>query len=515
MSESEKRRAHASAGARKAGRANNAKGPVPRLGNIGVVPLDGMSLRSGTSPARGVAFALLQQIETGDAHSDVLLRSHAVSALSQRDRNLVTTLVMGTLRWQIALDAAILPLLRRPDEPLPVQAQVSLRLGAFQLLHLERIPVHAAVNESVELCRAAGQPQAAAMVNAVLRRLLRERNEGQDRAPIFETTARFAERLGHPLWLVDRWVRAYGRAAAMAICEAGQRAPRRGLLLTPWERPAMNERDEERNFSTAADYPHSSQDAAEPPVRSPANEEPWDAEDVEVLARNSGSETLAGSMDDGSRLVAEFAAAAAPGAARVWDCCAAPGGKTAVLLHRLPAASVLASDISERRLAALETRLTLAGIARDRWRGVVCAAELLPASEGEFDLVLCDVPCSGTGTLSRNPEIRHRLRSADLQRHAERQREILGAALRRVAHGGRLVYSTCSLEGEECESVIKEIESRGWRVVPAQDLLHRLQGRDILRNNIAVNSLLAGDAVRTLPGVHPCDGFYAVVLERA
>ncbi len=164
-------------------------------------------------------------------------------------------------------------------------------------------------------------------------------------------------------------------------------------------------------------------------------------------------------MDDGSRLVAEIAAMAVPTpegrAARVWDCCAAPGGKTMVLARRLPGAEIVATDVSARRLKAMEQRLGgLAASAGDGGsiRCMVADATALPIEEGRFDLVLCDVPCSGTGTLARNPEIRHRLEFGDLARQAERQRTILSAALERVADGGRLVYSTCSLEPEECEA---------------------------------------------------------------
>jgi 16S rRNA (cytosine967-C5)-methyltransferase len=226
-------------------------------------------------------------------------------------------------------------------------------------------------------------------------------------------------------------------------------------------------------------------------------------------------------MDDGSRLVAEIAATAVPAvegrAVRVWDCCAAPGGKTLVLAARLGGAEIVASDVSKKRMAQMEARLRRYGYAAE----VKCVVSdaMVPGGFGSgqrFDLILCDVPCSGTGTLARNPEIRHRLREEELGRQAERQRAILRGALGRLAPAGRLVYSTCSLEAEENEQVVEAVGA-GFRRVPIEGLIAGLAERGGVREEVAAMLLKSGvreGALRTLPGVHPCDGFYAVVLER-
>jgi tRNA and rRNA cytosine-C5-methylases len=302
------------------------------------------------TPARLAAFEILTLVGEGKGHSDELLHSPRVEALSPEDRNLTTALVMGVLRWQIALDARIRTLLQRPEQRLAEPVSLALRLGAFQLLHLDRIPAHAALSESVELCRAAGQPHATGMVNAVLRKLAAAQKPGQR---VFESTAAFSERLGHPQWLVERWVAAYGREAALKICEADQRESPESSLFT----------------ESGGDLPQ---------------------------------------MDDGSRLVAELAAAAAPDAKTVWDCCAAPGGKTLILAHRLASAEITASDVSAKRLAQTEARFRRYAYA-ERIRCAVTDATK-PSGDQRFDLILCDVPCSGTGTLAGNPEIRHRLK---------------------------------------------------------------------------------------------------------
>src|SRR6201995_1921549 len=166
------------------------------------------------TPARLAAFEILKLVGDGKGHSDELLHSARVDGLSPEDRNLTMALVMGVLRWQIALDARVRGLLQRPEERLAEPVAIALRMGAFQLLHLERIPAHAALSESVELCRAAGEPHATGMVNAVLRKVAAAQKPG---IRVFESTAAFAERLGHPQWMVERWVKEYGRDAALKI----------------------------------------------------------------------------------------------------------------------------------------------------------------------------------------------------------------------------------------------------------------------------------------------------------
>lgn len=406
------------------------------------------------SPARLAAFDILMLVGAGKGNSDDLLHSAHTAKLSPEDRNLATALVLGTLRWQIALDARIQPLLQRPDQRLAEPVAIALRLGAFQILHLDRIPPHAALNESVELTRVSGHPHAAGMVNAILRKLASTKPPGRR---LHESTGAFAERLGHPQWLVERWVANYGRAAAIKICEADQTEPAAPTLF-----------------------------AEEPEATLPQ-------------------------IDDGSRLVAELAAASARNASCIWDACAAPGGKTLILAHRLPQAKILATDVSSRRLSAMRTRLAQYLYAANITIETADATNP-PGALKDFDLILADVPCSGTGTLARNPEIRHRLTPADLTRHATRQRSILRAALSRLVPGGRLLYSTCSLEPEECEQVVesvlaeKETPAITLRIQPLLNQLTIL--REPLPGATRVNYL------RTLPGTHPGDGFFAALFQR-
>lgn len=499
------------------------------------------------APARAAAFAILQRVATTAAHSDDLLHAPAVNALSAEDRNLTTTLVLGVLRWQMALDARVRPLLQRPDAELHPAALLALRLGIFQLEYLERIPAHAAINESVELARANGAAHAAGMVNALLRRMMRD---AEREAPARRTLAAASPaEIAHPAWLLQRWRARYGGKATRLLCAYDQaEPPQHGLFRSE----------------------------ASAPSDSPAID---GTEDADEDADDSAAAATLPRIDDGSRLVAEIAAAAAPQARRILDCCAAPGGKTLVLAHRLREAEIVAADVNERRLTAMRKRLehdhagsrvkivladmtarhvpsrveaqsqvetrveagTESSGETDGSQAEPRRRELLPAEavfEGgppleqaaesaganaapsllrdSFDLVLCDAPCSGTGTLARNPEIRHRLREGDLPRQAERQTALLRNALRRLAPGGRLVYSTCSMEPEENEAVVAVLLSEGVsRIVPVSPLLRAiLTLQEDARTSLIASAVTAEGALRTIPGVQLCDGFYAVVLER-
>ncbi|MFP5206130.1 MAG: transcription antitermination factor NusB [Acidobacteriota bacterium] len=447
------------------------------------------------SPARKAAFDMLLAVERGHAHSDELLRAKRVDALSAPDRNLATTLVLGVLRWQMRLDEAIRSHLAKPDAKLDAEARIALRLGVFQLLFLERIPAHAAIDESVELTKRAGHRFAAGMVNAVLRQISRsELSEHRlDEASAVRT---------HPAWMVERWERCYGADAAGAICAHGQRQPRLSLRLmdagVEGELAAAGIRLAPGELLAAARTVLAGDATATPAVR----------------------EGRARIQDEGSQLVGEMAACPVPKAGprrmRILDACAAPGGKTLILAERQPEARIVACEASPQRLAALQKRVAALG-GRIECRLADAAAPMEPAV---FDLALADVPCSGTGTLGRNPEIRYRLSAEDLPRQAERQRAILRAALNAARPGGRVVYSTCSLEPEENEQVVAAAlaENANVRQVPAAEALRALRSQGILTDAGAERlapCVTPQGALRLLPGLFGTDGFFVAVLERS
>jgi len=212
-------------------------------------------------------------------------------------------------------------------------------------------------------------------------------------------------------------------------------------------------------------------------------------------------------QDEGSQLVAMLVGSGAS----ILDCCAAPGGKTAVLAERNPTAKIRAMELHKHRAETMRARLSFTANVEVLQQDVTAMTD-----EARFERVLADVPCSGTGTLARNPEIRWRLKPADLEDLHKKQVAILKAAIRQVGRGGRVVYSSCSLEPEENAAVIEEVlrAEPALRVVSVREELERLRASGELVWS-DVDSLVKGPYLRTLPGVQPCDGFFAAILEKS
>jgi len=450
------------------------------------------------SAARRAAFNILLAVEQGSGHSDDLLRTHAVSRLSALDRNLATALVLGVLRWQVRLDHQLKNFLSKPNAKFDCEVLLALRLGAFQITKMERIPARAAIDESVELAKQTGHRFAAGLVNAVLRKMAAQadvlRAQSGDAT---DSPAALALEFAHPLWLVKRWVERYGVEATRAICQHGQAQPALTVRLAD---AAVEAELAEAGISLA---PGKLLFDARTVVGG-------DATETEAL--HEGRARL---QDEGSQLIAELAAASAPQSKKILDACAAPGGKTLVLAERLPAARIVACEISPSRCTVLRKRLVGFGERIE----VLCADAAALETTQNFDLILVDAPCSGTGTLGRNPEIRHRLKPEDFARQAERQRAILASALKTLSAGGRLLYSTCSLEPEENEQVVAAVlaaspEVRQLSLVVALDRLDvekrfAPQAAEQLRA-----ALTPEGALQLVPGAAPTDGFFAALLEK-
>ena len=452
------------------------------------------------SPARDAALDILLRVEQGGFASE-LLHSERLDRLSPQDRGLATELVMGVLRWRGRLDVAIKDLSSQKLSKLDPEVLESLRLAAYQIGFLEKIPAHAAVNDAVELVKRKKKKSAAPFVNAVLRKLLKQQattplkpNTGLNGAPTLlkpttglngaPTPQGLSALYSHPLWLVDRWAAQFGLEAAERICAYDQQVPPTAIHLA--------------DASVEAELV--SAGITRVPGRLLGCARNVTAGDItKTTAFAEGRVQI---QDEASQLVALLAGRGQ----RLLDCCAAPGGKTAILAERNSEAEIVATELHTHRAEALRERLG------SRSNVSVMSGDILELKlDAEFDRVLADVPCSGTGTLARNPEIRWRLTTDDLADLHRRQVAILSAALGKLKPGGKLVYSTCSLEPEENEHVVHEAGAN-FSVIPVQEELAALRKEGVLI--VDPQPLTAGNFLRILPGQFGTDGFFAAMLAR-
>ncbi len=376
-------------------------------------------MKKKLAPARQAAFIVLEQIATGAYASDLLRET--TRSLTPRDAALANQIVLGSLRVQNQLDHLIHHYSGRPAESLHLPVQIALRTAIFQLRYLERIPPHAAVDDAVEFVKK-HQRAASGLTNAVLRKINRD--------PIPWPTESLA--VACPNWLLNRWKNHFGPQHALAIAAAALQEPDPFFRIPPGSAMSDN----------------------------------MQVEPTEV----PGCYKLLSPLTEGTRLHDISSQSIIPllglsAEHSYLDLCSAPGNKTAQALEANPALAV-ACDISEKRLQSVRHPLL---------KVVLDASEQLPFSR-RFDRIFIDAPCSGTGTLARNPEIKWRLTEPDLTRQHARQVNILKRAADALAPGGRILYATCSLEQEENEAVIQEAaaakglrcESQTWRL-PGRD----------------------------------------------
>ena len=446
------------------------------------------SNRVRVSPARRAAFDILQRVESESAYASVLIAQLPDTDLSREDRALAQELVLGVLRWRGLLDHLIEQYAKRPIARFDMKVLIALRLGLYQLRYLSRIPQSAAVNESVNLVKRARVTSAAGLVNAVLRSAARLIDQ-----PALEDVNDPAERasieLSHPAWMLERWRRTLGDDEMRALALANNSAAAQSFRVNPLR------------FTVAAAI---EQLAAEGVIVSESEFAPG----AFVVESGPGSSVAKAAergliyiQDQASQLVS-LLLDVKPGH-RVLDLCAAPGSKSShIAALTEDQAHIVSGDIHAHRLATLRSTCGRLGVTSID-AVALDATQALPFAEGsmKFDRVLVDAPCSGTGTLRGNPEIKWRLKLEDIERLATLQLSLLHNANSAVADGGRLLYSTCSLEPEENEAVIREFlnDNSAFRVIDP---------------DIARELLTDGGFVRTFPHRQGSDGFFAAVLEK-
>lgn len=438
---------------------------------------------NSVSPARLAAFEILRRVGEG-AYASVLLASRE-DELQPLDRALCHELVMGVLRRQLWLDRLIEHYANRKVAELDAAVVVALRLGLYQLRFLSRVPASAAVNESVNLVHSARLRSAGGLVNAVLRRATRE-PEVDPTSNIDDPLERLSVATSHPEWLIQRWTEAFGAEETEAFARANNEP-------APIAFRVVN------NRAIEADVCERLRQSGAELVPSKITPGAWRVTGAGTLLSELVAAGQVYLQDEASQLVAGLLDAR-PGQ-RVLDLCAAPGSKTTHIADLTKdSALIVAADRHNHRLNTVVTSAQSQGL-----RSIQCVEldglQSLPFAESSFDRVLLDAPCSGTGTLRRNPEIRWRISPADIQDLSGRQQQLLFNAARAVRPGGRLIYSTCSVEPDENEAVVNAFLENNQTFTPA---------------HLSLDSslLTSSGAARTWPHREGTDGFFICAFAR-
>jgi 16S rRNA (cytosine967-C5)-methyltransferase len=422
------------------------------------------------SPARKLAYKILCQIESRTIFSDDALNSESMERLEIRDRHLTTEIVYGTLRWQGLLDYLLAKVSSRPWEEVEPRARILLRMSLYQMWQMDRIPDHALVNDAVELSKKLGKG-IDKYLNGILRHLARTRPWARKS---FLHKAPQWVRASLPQWLWDRWSQRYGETAAMEFALSLNQQPLPAFRLDAVELETLP-------FEA---------------VRSDLV--PNAAIRTSTLAERDSSYRY---QDEASQLIPYLLGSESGW--RIWDACAAPGGKTALLSGLCGRdGQVVASDVSKERLASLSFLVEKASMRKP----MLLVADVSKPSpfRRAFDAVLADVPCSGLGTLRRNPEIKWQFKPENFALLQKTQNEILESVSGSVRAGGRLLYSTCSTEPEENEQVIESF----LRAHPGF-ILEQPLGPPGIEKWVGEDKI-----VRTFPGTRLWDGFFAALMVR-
>ena len=444
-----------------------------------------MRLSPAMESARGVAWHVLVRVERDQAYADLTL--HAAlreSNLGRRDRALATEIAYGALRRRGRLDAALGQVMDRDLAYAEIAVRNLLRLGAYQILFLERIRHAAAVDETVKLARAVGLERVSGFLNAVLRQLARRASSLRYPELADDPLEHLIDFGSLPRWIAERWLAEFGPERAAELALFSMKEPPRTVRLSPGvSRKELARRLGGRRCGLAPD-------GLTRLGVDPTNERSFRRGEITV-------------QDEASQLV-PLLLGAEPGDTVV-DCCAAPGGKAVQLAQQVgPTGEVIALELHPARLPLIWRAVRRLGLKnvrvleRDAAKGFDLQGRLW------FSRILVDAPCTGLGVLRRNPDARWRLRADDVERSAERALAILGAAARYVEDGGVLVYSVCTFTPEETTGVVARFlethagfrvdDPRPWLPAAARELVDE-QG-----------------ALRTLLRPEDCDAFYAVRL---
>ena len=430
------------------------------------------------SPARTAAFDILLRVESERAYSSVLLPEFEEN-LSPKDRGLCHELTLGALRRQLYLDKIIEQF--TTGKRLDLSVAVSLRLGLYQLLFLDKIPAYSAINDSVNLVQRAKKTSAKGLVNAILRRATREKIE----LNYLDEMDRISVESSHPRWLIEKWQRQFGADEAEQLAKANNKAPGNAFRFTL-------KAAQSHLATVVAAIRASSQPSAHV-------EGCFFAESVSSELLAASAEGVVYFQDEASQMVGNSVGLSV--GESFLDVCAAPGSKTTqIAANQNSNTLMVAGDIYRPRVEFLRENCGRQGVGFVKIVQYDAEREL-PFADRSFDAVLIDAPCSGTGTIRHNPEIRYFLDPADFEQLSKKQLQIAVNASKLVKPGGRLIYSTCSMEIEENEEVIGSF-------------LKASDGFEIAMPRVPGQFVGDGDFARTFPHRDSMDGFFIAQLNR-
>lgn len=449
------------------------------------------------APARVAAYECQLALSSGSTELAAALEQVRTRLVDPRDRALATEIAVGVQRWRATLDHLITTFARRRLDQLDREVVEILRLSVYQLLHLTRVPAAAVVDDGVNLVGRVGKASAKGFVNAVLRKTARARASlplpprPADPEDVDAVLAYLCISLSHPEWLVRRWLARFGFEETERWLQFNNTPAPLTLRANRLRTTPDQLRSELLRLGIAATPTRYAPDGLT--VERGDRAMPTDLERLE------GQYLI---QDEASQLVA-LLAGPHPGP-HVLDLCASPGGKATALASAMAdPKGLVACDVRDKRLAVLRRTLSAAGLP-----GVPLVQldlrQALPF-RGRFECVLVDAPCSGLGTLRRDPDIKWRCHLDDLPTFARAQRLMLRNAAEAVAPGGRLIYATCSSEPEENEAVARDFATTpGFRRVDVHQA-HPALPAEVIDDD--------GD-LRTVPPRHQLEAFYGAVFER-
>lgn len=416
------------------------------------------------SPARIAAFEILAKIENEKAFSSVLLPIYE-EKLEPKDRALTHEIVLGVLRKQILLDLIIEKLTE--GKKIDSAVKIILRIAIYQLKFLDRIPAHAAINDAVNLTQKVKKTSAKGFVNAVLRRFTRETIEMNFRDEVEKITVETS----HPIWLIEKWIKQFGLAETASLAKANNQTPELNFRFTTKTTEAVKQSltDEKSKKDTKF---------------------------LRDLAENGKIYF----QDSASQMVAEVVSLKP--SKSFLDVCCAPASKFSYVNYLTNPENNLfiGGDFYLQRLKTAEKTCRRLGV--KNYNLLAYDAEnCLPFAESSFEVILLDAPCSGTGTIRSNPEIRYFLKPEDFEKLSSKQLKILLNASKTLKSGGRLIYSTCSLETEENEAVIEKFLRENSK--------YKLE-----KVKLAEKFQTEKGFVRTFPHTDRMDGFFIAQLRK-